>query len=91
MRKMLLAAAFASALTVAPAIAKDITLTLNDQEQQAFIQLVDQATRTGGLQVTQTTVYFYNKLQTAIAAAAEPPKAASNDAPKPEAPKAKVE
>lgn len=62
-------------ITVAavPVRAKDITLTLNEQEQTAFAQVLDQATRNGGLAVTQGTIYFYNKLQQAISAANTPP------------------
>ena len=74
--------ALASAIAFAShASAKDITLILNDQEQQAFVQVLDAATRTGGLAATQGTVFFYNKLQTAInatnapAQVAEKPKA----------------
>jgi hypothetical protein len=46
----------------------DITLILNDQEQQALMQVLDQATRSAGLQAAATTVHFHNKLEQALAA-----------------------
>lgn len=76
--------AFASAIALASAAqAKDVTIILNDQEQQAFVQVMDAATRAGGLAATQGTIYFYNKLQTAIAAANTPAKPAEPVADKP--------
>lgn len=61
------ALAFSSA-----AQAKDVTVTFTDQEQQAFVVVMDAATRSGGLAATQGTLYFYNKMQTAISAATAP-------------------
>lgn len=57
--------------------AKDVTITFNETEQQALIQVLDQATRTGGLTAAQGTLYFANKLQAAVnaAPAASDPKA----------------
>jgi hypothetical protein len=65
MKKLLLAAA---ALAIAaPAVAKDITVTLNDNQQQALLQLLDRATRDGGLAAANNgTVYFYNLLKGAV-------------------------
>jgi hypothetical protein len=92
-----------AACVVTPVAAKDITMTLNDREQQAFLQMLDQATRAGGLQATPSTVYFLNKIQAAVNAppapaatspepkAAEPEKPAVETTPEPtaEAPKPK--
>jgi hypothetical protein len=59
-----------AALALASAAqAKDIAITLDEREQQALVQVLDSATRSGGLAATQGTVYFYNKLQTAVGAA----------------------
>jgi len=66
-----------------PVSAKDVTITLDDREQQALVQVLDSATRTGGLAATQGTLYFYNKLQTAINGADAPAKAADPAAQKP--------
>jgi hypothetical protein len=68
-------------LLATPAAAKDVTITLNDQEQQAWAQLLDQAVRAGGLQSAPNALRLYMKLQEAL-------KAAQPVAPKPaEAPK----
>lgn len=72
MKKLFAAAALIASLPTLAA-AKDVTLTLNDQEQAAFAQVLDQATRGGGLQAASATVYFQNKLQQAAAAASAPP------------------
>jgi hypothetical protein len=77
MKKIAFAAAAAILLAASPAGAKDISLSLNEQEQAALAQVLDQATRSGGLAATQGTVYFYNKLQQAIAAANAPAPAAA--------------
>jgi hypothetical protein len=81
-RILLVAAALAIA---APAAAKDVTLTLNDHQQQALLQLLDRATRDGGLAAANNgTVYFYNLLKGAVdqANAPAPPPAAAPEAPK---------
>jgi hypothetical protein len=66
-------------LLATPAAAKDVTITLNDQEQQAWAQLLDQAVRAGGLQSAPNALRLYMKLQDALKAV--PPSKA------PEAPK----
>lgn len=83
MKHMIFAAAIALALT-APVLAKDISLPLNDQEQQGLLQVLDRATRDGGLAaVNNGTLYFFNKLKLAVDAANAPPPAAPAEAPKP--------
>jgi hypothetical protein len=58
---------------VAPASAKDISITLNDEEQKALVQILDTATKAGGLQVAQATVWFAKKLDDAAKAVPQPP------------------
>jgi hypothetical protein len=90
MKLRLLFAAAALALPLAtPAIAKDVTLTLSDQEQQGLLQLLDRATRDGGLAaVNGGTVYFYNKLKLAVDVANAAPAAKPQETPKPAEPAA---
>jgi hypothetical protein len=45
--------------------AKDVALMLNDQEQAALRQILDVATKAGGMQIAPNTVYLLNKLNTA--------------------------
>ena len=66
--------------------AKDITITLNDQEQKVFLALLDVALKQGGLQSLQAVSQFVAKIQKEIQAAA--PAAAPPALPvAPEAPK----
>jgi hypothetical protein len=74
--KKLLAAALIAATLPTLAIAKDVTITFNEQEQTAFIEVLDQATRGGGLKAASATVYFQNKFQQAVALASMPVPAA---------------
>lgn len=46
-----------------PALASDITLTLNDKEQQVLLSLLDLAVRQGGVRVAGNAAYFMEKLQ----------------------------
>lgn len=57
----LLAAAVALGFPVA-GNAKDITLTLSDQEQQAFLQILDLAARQGGVKASGNISYFAQKI-----------------------------
>lgn len=67
--------AIAAIVTATPAIAKDILLPLNDQQQAGFLQVLDKATRDGGLSAANSgTVYFYNLLKQAIDTANAPPR-----------------
>ena len=59
-------------LTLTPAFAADKALMLNEQEQAAFKQILDSATKAGGIQIAPTTVYFLNKLN--VAPTVEPEK-----------------
>lgn len=45
--------------------AKDITLTLNENEVSAFKQVLDVATRAQGMQIAPLAVYLTNKLNAA--------------------------
>jgi hypothetical protein len=88
-------AAVAAIALASPATAKDIQLTLNDQQQAALLQVLDKATRDGGLGAANNgTVYFFNLLKSAVDAANAPPPplatpapAASVEAPAADAPK----
>lgn len=70
MRFALAAAAF---LLVTPASAKDITLTLNDDEQRGLIQIIDAAVKSVGLQGAEAGVYLHRKITAAQAEANQPP------------------
>jgi len=82
--KRLIVAAIAATTLAAPALAKDVQLTLNEPQQQALLQVLDKATRDGGLAAANSgTVYFFNLLKNAVDAANAPPP--------PPAPEAKAE
>lgn len=57
------------AIVATSAAAKDITVTLNDEEQRVLLQILDAATKAQGLQVAQATVFFVKKLDDAAKAA----------------------
>jgi hypothetical protein len=67
-------------LLATPAAAKDVTITLNDNEQNVFLALLDAALKTGGLSNLQAVVQFVNKYQQAVGPAPAPAKPA--EAPK---------
>lgn len=50
----------------ASAQAKDVMMVLTDQEQAALRHVLDAATKAEGMQVAPVTVYFQNKLNTAM-------------------------
>ena len=52
-------------LLPATAQAADKVLVLNDNEQAIFRQILDAATKSGGIQAAPYTVYFLNKLDSA--------------------------
>jgi hypothetical protein len=60
--------ALASIIALAsPARAIDVTLKLNDQQQQGLLQVLDRATKDGGLAAANNgTIYFYNLLKQAV-------------------------
>ncbi len=68
-------ALIAAAVFVAapPVLARDVTLTFNDEEQRALIQVLDAATKANGLEQAKVTLYFLNKLQAPPHAAPAPP------------------
>jgi hypothetical protein len=53
-----------SLLLVSTAYAKDINLPLNDQEQAALRQILDIATKAGGLEIAPATIHFAEKIKT---------------------------
>lgn len=67
------------ALAPATAAAKDITLSLNDDEQRALVQLLDTANRAGGIQNAEAVVHFVRKISEAQRATVPPPKAPKAD------------
>jgi len=73
-KTMLLAAAAALAIAtpLTAAEAKDITINLNDNEQAAFLQILDLAAKSGGLQVATNVAVLYQKVVTAASAADKP-------------------
>lgn len=63
MRKLL----FVAALVLAtPAYAKDVTITMNDQEQKVFLALLDTALKQGGLANLQVVLQFVQKYKAAV-------------------------
>lgn len=60
------AIALVLALLAAPAAAKDVSLTLSDQEQKVFLALLDAALKSGGLNNLQAVAQFISKYQQAI-------------------------
>jgi hypothetical protein len=80
----------AAGVLASPAAARDVTLTFNDEEQKALIQVLDAATRANGIEQAKVTLYFLNKLQApqqalgkaaAAAAAAAPADGAGGSPP----------
>lgn len=61
-----LALVLALALSATPVLAKDISITLNDQEQKVLMSLLDSALKAGGLSNLQSVVQFVTKLQAAL-------------------------
>lgn len=84
---MRLAALCCLLLFASPAFAKDITLTLNDDEQRGMIGMLDAAVKATGLQGAETGLYFQKKIieaQRAPAPAGAPAQPAAQPAPLPE-------
>lgn len=52
-------------LFATPAMAKDVTITLNDQDQKVFLALLDAALKQGGLANLQVVTQFVQKYQQA--------------------------
>jgi hypothetical protein len=69
--KTVIAAGFIAA-SILPVRAADMTITLNDDEQKALVQILDLATKYGGLSVAPATAFFQNKLVQAANHAATP-------------------
>lgn len=53
-------------LLATPAAAKDVTITLNDEEQKVFLALLDGALKSGGLANLQAVIKFVQKYQAAV-------------------------
>jgi hypothetical protein len=70
MKRLLIA--IAMTLFVTPALAKDITITLNDTEQKVFLAILDAALKQGGLSNLQVVTQFVQKFQKAAAPEAVP-------------------
>lgn len=71
--------AAAALALVTPAGAKDVTVTLNDEEQKALWVVFDAALKAKGMELGGNVVFLWQKLQ----AAAEGPKPAATPAPDP--------
>lgn len=63
MKKLLIVAAL---LATTPAYAKDITITLNDQEQKVFLSLLDVALKQGGIANLEVVAKFIKKYRDAV-------------------------
>lgn len=59
-------------LLATPAMAKDVTITLNDNEQKVFLTLLDNALKQGGLSNLQAVIQFMQKYQAAVNPAPAP-------------------
>lgn len=59
-------------LVASPAFAKDVTFTMNDDEQKVFLALLDGALKQGGLANLQAVIAFVNKYQKAVGPVAAP-------------------
>lgn len=66
--------AFALLLLTSPALAKDITVTMDEQAWAANLQLLDVATKAQGLAVADAALFIKKKIEEAAKAAAEPKK-----------------
>ena len=82
--KCILIAAVAM-LASSSAQAADVTIKLNDQEQNALLQLLDLAAKQGGVRAAGAVSFFVNKLQKPDA----PTTAAPEVKPEPKAPEKK--
>lgn len=69
-------------LASAPANAADYMVVVNDQEKQALVEILDEATRAKGLAIAPNTVHFLNKIRSAPVVTER-----KDDPPKPVAPK----
>lgn len=74
MRIRWLVVASAALALVTPAAAKDVTVTLNEEEQKALWVVFDAALKAKGMELGGNVVFLWQKLQ--AAAAAEGPKPA---------------
>jgi hypothetical protein len=70
-------------LLATPAAAKDVTITLNDQEQKVFLALLDAALKQGGLSNLQVVTQFVQKYQKAVGPVAAPAPAKPEEPKKP--------
>jgi hypothetical protein len=71
---LLAASVIAASVVAAPARAKDVTMTFTDDEQQAYVQALDAAIRSQGLNISHNATALYDKLKAAVEAANAPPK-----------------
>lgn len=70
-------------LLATPAAAKDVTITLSDQEQKVFLALLDNALKQGGLANLQAVVQFVQKYQQAMGPSPAPTPAKPEEPKKP--------
>lgn len=66
------------------AYAADVTIKLNDQQQQALLTLLDLAAKSGGARVAPAVSYFLQQLATPATPAAPAETHGTTPAPKPE-------
>ncbi len=65
--KLIIVGVFALLMSASVARAKDVTITLTDQEQQVLLNLLDMAVKQGGLRVAGNAAYFTNKINPSAA------------------------
>lgn len=68
--RLVIALGFALVLA-SVSFAREVTITLTDQEQQELINLLDLAVRSSGLQVANSALLFVQKIQDAQTDASE--------------------
>jgi hypothetical protein len=68
-------AALILALSFGAASAKDVTVTLNDNEQKVMVNLLDLAVKAGGLNAAESAAYFAKKFAGVLPPAVTPPAA----------------
>lgn len=66
MRRTFAVVAFIS-VVASPVVARDLTITLTEQEAQAVIQVLDLGVKAGGLSAAEAALMMLHKLQDAAA------------------------
>jgi hypothetical protein len=82
-----LAVLFLALIPSTAAIAAERALVLTDQEQTALVEILDAATKQGGISIAGKTTYFLNKLNAAPTVTSQTPIEPKEKPKPPEKPK----